>query len=293
MMKIAVYGQNYAKESSQKAFEILKEVLFKHNVEVFVEEAFFKQQDDVCQEEDTINTFTELDKSYDLLISIGGDGTILRAITYVRDLAIPIVGINTGRLGFLATIQTDEIEVSLSEIFKGDYKISERSLLSVSTTPTNNSVAETNFALNEIALSRKNTTSMITVETHLNDEYLTSYWADGLILSTPTGSTGYSLSCGGPVITPEANSFVLTPIAPHNLSARPLVIPDNTVVAFRVNGREDQFLMSLDSRIVTLANTTTVAVKKADFTIKLVERLDETFLETLRKKLLWGEDRRN
>ena len=134
---------------------------------------------------------------------------------------------------------------------------------------------------------------MITVETHLNDEYLTSYWADGLILSTPTGSTGYSLSCGGPVIIPETNNFTLTPIAPHNLNARPLVIPDSTEVRFRVNGREAQFLMSLDSRIITLPNTTTVKVQKANFTIKMVERLDETFIDTLRKKLLWGEDRRN
>jgi len=227
------------------------------------------------------------------LISIGGDGTILRAITYVRDLDIPIVGINTGRLGFLATVQTDAIEIAIPEILKGDYKISERSLLSVSTSPINSDIEHTNFALNEVALSRKNTTSMITVETHLNDEYLTSYWADGLILSTPTGSTGYSLSCGGPVIAPDANNFALTPIAPHNLSARPLIIPDSTVVTLRVDGREDQFLMSLDSRIATLPNTTTVTIKKADFVIKMVERLDETFLDTLRKKLLWGEDRRN
>ncbi|MBO6879272.1 NAD kinase [Winogradskyella sp.] len=292
-MKIAVYGQNYAKESTQKAFEILLDVLLERKVGVYIEEDFLKLQNEAIQTSSAISKFKELDDTFDLLISIGGDGTILRAITFVRDLGIPIVGINTGRLGFLATIQTDEIEASLSEIFKGDYKISERSLLSVSTSPTNSDITDTNFALNEIALSRKNTTSMITVKTHLNDEYLTSYWADGLILSTPTGSTGYSLSCGGPVIAPDANNFALTPIAPHNLSARPLIIPDNTTVTFRVDGREDQFLMSLDSRIVTLPNTTTVTVKKADFVIKMVERLDETFLDTLRKKLLWGEDRRN
>jgi NAD+ kinase len=203
------------------------------------------------------------------------------------------VGVNTGRLGFLATIQTDAIENAMTEILKGNYKISERSLLSVSAAPSNESITETHFALNEIAISRKNTTSMITVETHLDNEYLTSYWADGLILSTPTGSTGYSLSCGGPVITPNAKNFVLTPIAPHNLSARPLIIPDNTTVTLKVDGREDQFLLSLDSRIATLPNATTVTVKKADFVIKMVELLDETFLATLRKKLLWGEDRRN
>ena len=292
-MKVAVYGQNYEKEATQKAFGILVKVLLDHKVNIYIEADFLKQHSEVIENSSRIKTFNALDNSYDLLVSIGGDGTILRAITYVRDLGIPIVGINTGRLGFLATIQTDAIETALSEIFKGDYKISERSLLCVNTQPKNVDIENTNFALNEIAISRKNTTSMITVETHLNDEYLTSYWADGLILSTPTGSTGYSLSCGGPVITPDTTNFALTPIAPHNLSARPLIIPDNTTVSFKVNGREDQFLMSLDSRIVTLPNTTIVTVKKAKFVIKMVELLDETFLDTLRKKLLWGEDRRN
>lgn len=292
-MKVAVYGQNYTKEATQKAFEILLEVLLVSKVDTYIEASFLSQQNNKAKNSALVKTFNSLDTSYDLLISIGGDGTILRAITYVRDLGIPIVGINTGRLGFLATIQTDEIAKALAQIFKGNYKISERSLLSVQTSPEHSDILDTNFALNEIAISRKNTTSMITVETHLNDEYLTSYWADGLILSTPTGSTGYSLSCGGPVITPDANNFALTPIAPHNLSARPLIIPDNTSVKLKVTGREDQFLMSLDSRIVTLSNTTTVTVKKADFVIKMVELLDETFLDTLRKKLLWGEDRRN
>jgi NAD+ kinase len=292
-MKIAIYGQNYIKEASQKAVEKLLDFLLAKEANVFIEKEFIKTQNKAIQNSSAIRKFDELNDSFDLLISIGGDGTILRAITYVRDLNIPIVGINTGRLGFLATIQTDEIESALSEIFNGDYKISERSLLSVETSPKNDKITSINFALNEVALSRKNTTSMITVNTQLNGEYLTSYWADGLILSTPTGSTGYSLSCGGPVIAPDANNFALTPIAPHNLSARPLIIPDSTEVTFRVDGREDQFLMSLDSRIVTLANSTVVTVKKADFAIKMVERLDETFLDTLRKKLLWGEDRRN
>jgi len=181
----------------------------------------------------------------------------------------------------------------MDSIINKDYKISERTLLCVETQPDNEELAETNFALNEIAVSRKNTTSMITVDTHLNDEYLTSYWADGLIISTPTGSTGYSLSCGGPVITPEADSFVLTPIAPHNLNARPLVIPDDTEIQLKIDGREAYYLMSLDSRIATLHNSTIVTIKKADFKIKMVELLEESFIDTLRKKLLWGEDRRN
>jgi NAD+ kinase len=292
-MKIAIYGQNYVKDNTQKVVEKLLTFLLEKESTVYFEQNFIKTQNSAIQNSSAVKTFNTLDTSFDLLISIGGDGTILRAITYVRNLGIPIVGINTGRLGFLATIQTDEIETALSEIFKGDYKISERTLLSVSASPKHKAIEDTNFALNEIAISRKNTTSMITVETHLNNEYLTSYWADGLILSTPTGSTGYSLSCGGPVITPDANSFAITPIAPHNLSARPLIIPDNTKVTLSVNGREDQFLLSLDSRIVTLPNTTTLTIEKADFAIKMVERLDETFLDTLRKKLLWGEDRRN
>ncbi|WP_411895702.1 NAD kinase [Winogradskyella sp. A2] len=292
-MKIAVYGQNYAKETTQEAFEMLLKVLLENDADVFVECNFLSKQSKSIQNNTTVNQFKKLDNSFNLLVSIGGDGTILRAITYVRDLGIPIVGINTGRLGFLATIQTEEISNALNEIFKGAFKISERSLLCVTTNPKNKTIEDTNFALNEIAISRKNTTSMITVETHLNDEYLTSYWADGLILSTPTGSTGYSLSCGGPVITPDANNFVLTPIAPHNLSARPLIIPDNTSVKFKVDGREDQFLMSLDSRIITLPNSAKVTIKKADFVIKMVELIDESFLDTLRKKLLWGEDRRN
>ncbi|REE07959.1 NAD+ kinase [Winogradskyella pacifica] len=293
MKKVAIYGQNYTKETTQIAVEKLIDVLIEKQAQVFIEREFLDTQKAIVKDNTEVTTFSELDTTFDLLISVGGDGTILRAITYVGDLGIPVVGINTGRLGFLATIQIDDIQTALTEIFNGDYKISERSLLSVSTDPKHQDIVNTHFALNEIAISRKNTTSMITIETHLNDEFLTSYWADGLILSTPTGSTGYSLSCGGPVIAPDAKNFALTPIAPHNLSARPLILPDNTTVTLRVNGREDQFLMSLDSRIVTLSNTTTVTVKKADFVIKMVELLDETFLATLRKKLLWGEDRRN
>lgn len=292
-MKVAIYGQNYQNENNQKAFEVLLNSLKQHKTQVYIEANFLSIQNAKFLNDSFIKIFDKLDESFDLLISIGGDGTILRAITYVRDLDISIVGINTGRLGFLATIQTNEIGNAISDIFKGNYKVSKRSLLSVETDPENHLITETNFALNEITISRKNTTSMITVETHLDDEYLTSYWADGLILSTPTGSTGYSLSCGGPVISPSAQSLVLTPIAPHNLNARPLVIPDQTNVKLRVNGREDQFLLSLDSRIITLPNTATVKIKKALFQIKMVELLDESFINTLRKKMLWGEDRRN
>jgi NAD+ kinase len=291
-MKVAVYSLYYPDKTSE-CFDELIGVLRKNKVDIHIEAKFYKQLVSEVKKIDNIQTFSELNESFDLLISVGGDGTILRAITFVRDFSIPIVGINTGRLGFLATIQTDEIETAIEHILNGNYKTSERTLLSVETTPKNEDLKDTNFALNEIAVSRKNTTSMITVETHLNNEYLTSYWADGLIASTPTGSTGYSLSCGGPVITPEATSFVLTPIAPHNLNARPLVIPDDTTIQLKVDGREDQHLMSLDSRIVTLSNATVITIKKANFKIKMVELLDESFIDTLRKKMLWGEDKRN
>ena len=293
-MKIAIYSQYY--KNNDASVDILLNYLSHKASQVFIEEHFYQliaDKFDIKTNYKQFKTFQTLDNSFDLLISIGGDGTILRAITYVSDLSIPIIGINTGRLGFLATIQNNQIESALDSIFEGDYKISERTLLCVETKPENNQLTELNFALNEVAVSRKNTTSMITVKTHLDGEYLTSYWADGLIVSTPTGSTGYSLSCGGPVISPSAKSFVITPIAPHNLSARPLVIPDQTEIQLKVDGREDFYLISLDSRIATLHNSTIVTIKKAAFKIKMIELHSESFIDTLRKKLLWGEDKRN
>ena len=228
-----------------------------------------------------------------MLISIGGDGTILRAATLVQDSGVPILGVNAGRLGFLATVQIENIENSLEKVLKKDYILSKRSLLSLSCTPKNPDLIDLNFALNEVTVSRKDTTSMITIETHLDGEYLNSYWADGLIISTPTGSTGYSLSCGGPILTPEVSSLVITPIAPHNLNARPLVIKDDTIINLKISGREDEYLVSLDSRITSVTNETILHIKKSPFEINLIEFKEESFLKTIRKKLLWGEDRRN
>ena len=290
MMKVAIFSQ-FQKKKPLASLEVLLDVLAKKKIEVVIEAAFYKGVSPNIKSE--YNTFSTLDNSYDFLVSIGGDGTILRAITVVGDLNIPIVGVNTGRLGFLATIQIEDIETAIHRILEKKYSISERSLLTIESSEDNAEINTCNFALNEIAVSRKNTTSMITVETELNGEYLTSYWSDGLIISTPTGSTGYSLSCGGPVITPNTNSLVLTPIAPHNLSARPLVIDDSTVITLKVDGREKKHLVSMDSRIATLSNRTTITIKKAPFTIKMIVLNNETFLDTLRKKLLWGEDKRN
>lgn len=294
-MKIGIYGQFYH-ENSETYIQTLLNVLQQADADVWIEANFLNiinEHQDITKNFSTFKTFTKLDTSYDLFFSIGGDGTILKAVTYVRDLGIPIVGINTGRLGFLATIQKEEISGSITQILNGDYSISERSLLTMTVDNEQVEPTDLNFALNEVAVNRKNTTSMIKVETKVNGKYLTSYWSDGLIVSTPTGSTGYSLSCGGPVIDPNTNSIVITPIAPHNLNARPLVIPDSSTISLTVSGREQSFLASMDSRIETFENNTTLIIKKASFTINMVQLTDDSFIKTLRKKLLWGEDKRN
>jgi len=294
-MKIGIYGQFYH-EDSETYIQYILDALQKKNVEIVVEEKFLKsinKHKDISKNFLGVSTFISIDASYDFFLSIGGDGTLLKSVTYVRDLGIPIIGINTGRLGFLATIQKEKITESLRQVLNGEYSISERSLLSISTEPSNEKITPLNFALNEIAINRKNTTSMIKVETLINDKHLTSYWSDGLIVSTPTGSTGYSLSCGGPIIDPRTDSIVLTPIAPHNLTARPLVIPDNCTITLKVSGREKSYLISLDSRIATLKDKTIITIKKAPFCIKLVQLKEDSFIKTLREKLLWGEDKRN
>lgn len=293
-MKIAIYGPEF-NDRSQSAIVQLSEYLSKKSATVFVEENFYHsilEQSTIEIDSYGFETFKTLDSTFDLLISVGGDGTILRAITHVKDLDIPIVGINTGRLGFLATIKRDNVVGALDQIFEGKYRISKRSVLSVHTDHEESNF-DLDFALNEITVSRKNTTSMISIETWLDDEYLTSYWADGLIVSTPTGSTGYSLSCGGPVIMPESESLVLTPIAPHNLNARPLVISAQREIRLKVSGRENEYLVSLDSRINSLKSTVGITIKKAPYAIRMIELEDGTFIETLRKKLLWGADQRN
>ncbi|MET3046396.1 NAD kinase [Flavobacterium covae] len=294
-MKVAIYGQYYQNTTAPIIERLI--LFLKTNAITFTIEANFLKilQDHQitmnCVE--TFSTHSDLDNSYQMVLSVGGDGTFLRAATFVRDSEIPILGINAGRLGFLANVQQENIENFLTLVLEKKYTISERTLLSVTCSPELSSLDNINFAMNEITVNRKDTTSMITIETYLNDEYLTSYWADGLIISTPTGSTGYSLSCGGPILTPETESFVITPIAPHNLNARPMVIPDSTILKLKVTGREENYLVSLDSRISSVKNESILTIKKTPFKIKMVEITEETFLKTLRKKLLFGEDRRN
>lgn len=294
-MKAAIYGQFYHANSGAYIEELLN-VLDAEHIEVAIEENFLKlidESNEIKKDFHHFETFTKLDETFDIFISVGGDGTILHSVNFIQDLDIPILGINTGRLGFLATVHKEDISPTISRLLKKEYKISERSLLCITSDPNVKELCTNNFALNEIAVSRKNSTSMITIDTWLDDEYLTAYWADGLIISTPTGSTGYSLSCGGPVITPATKALVITPIAPHNLNARPLVIKDNTRITLKVSGRAEDYLVSMDSRLATLRNNTTVTIEKAPFKLKMVEFTDDTFLKTLRKKLLWGEDKRN
>lgn len=294
-MKVAIYGQYYQNSTEPIINDIFD--FFNHNkVEMVIESDFLK----LLNEKEIINTdyatyssHDELDGSFDMMISIGGDGTILRAATLVRDSGIPILGINAGRLGFLAMVQKENISTFLQIVIDKKYTISKRTLISVTCSPENEDILDINFAMNEISVNRKDTTSMITIETHLNDEYLNSYWADGLIIATPTGSTGYSMSCGGPILTPAVKSLAITPIAPHNLTARPLVIPDETEIKLKVSGRESQFLVSMDSRIAFIDNESVLTIKKTDFQINMVEIPGETFLKTLRNKLSWGEDKRN
>lgn len=294
-MKVAIYGQYYQNSTEPIINDIF--VFFnKNNVEMIIESHFLMMLNERKIVENKYKTFTshtELDSSFDMLISIGGDGTILRAATLVQDSAVPILGINAGRLGFLATVQKENIATFLQLVLDKKYTISKRTLLSLSSSSPNKSIEEMNFAMNEITVSRKDTTSMITIDTYLNGEYLNSYWADGLIISTPTGSTGYSLSCGGPILTPDVKSLVITPLAPHNLNARPLVVPDETEIRLKVTGREANYLVSLDSRVTSVKNESILTLKKTPFEINMVEIQGETFLKTLRNKLLWGEDKRN
>jgi NAD+ kinase len=294
-MKVAIYGQYYQNSTEPIIKDIFK--FFNANdVDLCIEANFLEilyEKKLLSKDYKTFSSHTELDSSFDILLSIGGDGTILRAATLVRDSGIPILGINAGRLGFLASVQKDNIEDFMQLVIEKKYTISERTLLSIKGDRDIPEIADLNFAMNEISVSRKDTTSMITIETSLNGEYLTSYWADGLIISTPTGSTGYSLSCGGPVLTPDVKSLVITPIAPHNLNARPLVIPDETEIRLKVSGREEQYLVSLDSRAASVKNESVLTISKTPFTIKMAEIPNQTFLKTLRNKLLWGEDKRN
>lgn len=292
-MKVAVFGKVISPEA-RPDIEALHRILIEADIEFIVFEGLNNFIEEHCDLGLSFSTFTNhkdlINYAPDFLITIGGDGTILDATTLVRNSKIPIVGINTGRLGFLSNVSRDKIKEAIEALIAGKYKLSERSLLALKSDALD---LEMPFALNEVTVSRKDTTAMVTVEVTINGEFFNSYWADGLIVATPTGSTGYSLSCNGPIIMPGADTFVLTPVAPHNLTARPFVIPNTCEVKLKVNSREAQSLVSLDSRIYSVPNGTEISLSLADFTIALVETKNETFAKTLRNKLMWGLDKRN
>ncbi len=290
-MKIAIFSQ----EISQDVKNVLQSILIHKDAQ----KCIFFIHNNLSQCKINANNFSffknydDLDKSFDLFISIGGDGTFLRSIEFVRNLNLPIIGVNTGRLGFLASTKKENLEKSLTKIFKKKFNVEKRSILKVSSENKCIPVNSFPYALNEISVVRKDTTSMINVKTSLDGTYVNSYWSDGLIVSTPTGSTGYSLSCGGPVISPSSNSFVLTPISPHNLNARPLVISDSTKIEISVSGREEFHLLSIDAKIFTIKNETKIFVEKSNFDIQVASINNYNFYKTLKDKLLWGKDKRN
>jgi len=292
-MTIAIFGSPYPEHFSKYIQHLIKKLEAEH-IKIIVEKEFKKfLQNNIRfnNKVDTFDSYESLKNNANFLFSIGGDGTLLRAITFVRDTNIPIIGINTGRLGFIASISAGQIDDALNDILKGNYTINERTLLSLET--NKKLFKDNNFALNEVAVSKKDTSSMIRIDTFVDGEFLNTYWADGLVVSTPTGSTGYSLSCGGPIIMPGTNNIIITPNAPHNLNVRPIVLDDNSVITLKVEDRDQLALISLDSRARAFDSETEITIKKAKFKIKLVQPQNNSFTTTIRNKLMWGLDKRS
>lgn len=292
-MKVAIYGLKTSAEQKSAFLNFFEELRNRH-IACTVEKDFKKILEDTFEIDlsgiETFTSYEDLQPGIDLFFTFGGDGTILSAATLIQDKNIPVVGVNTGRLGFLATINLDLLGGSLENIFSGNYSISSRSLIEVHSDEVD---IEFPFALNEITVTRRETTSMITIDAYVNGEFLNSYWADGLIVSTPTGSTGYSLSCGGPIVHPENNTFLITAIAPHNLNVRPYMISDNSVLDLKISSRVGEYFLSLDARNKPLSTEVKLKLRKAKFKIKILEPRDKTYLMTLRDKMFWGSDKRN
>ena len=292
-MTIAIFGSPYPEHFSKYIQHLIKKLETEH-INLIIEEEFSVFLENNIRFNKSISTFNSyetLKNKADFLLSIGGDGTLLKAVTYVRESEIPIMGINTGRLGFISSISADQIDDAITDILKGNYKINERTLLELSS--DKNLFKEKNFALNEVAVSKKDTSSMIRIDAYVDDEFLNTYWADGLVVSTPTGSTGYSLSCGGPIIMPGTNNIIITPNAPHNLNVRPIVIDDNSVVKLKIEDRDQLALVSLDSRSRAFDSETELIIKKADFKVRLVQPQNNSLIKTIRHKLMWGLDKRS
>lgn len=292
-MLVALYNRTFEEKDIPTLQHIVK-MLEDHNIQLIFFKEFYERLQPHVNLKTTPRLFTsktDLPLHTDMLFSLGGDGTLLDTICYVGNTNIPLIGINLGRLGFLAAIPEEEVDAAILSLVRGSYTLEKRSLIHLdSSIPLFDGLP---FALNEFTLHRKDSSSMVKIHTYLNGEFLNTYWADGLIVATPTGSTGYSLSCGGPVVFPQTSSFVITPVAPHNLNTRSIVVPDDNVISFEIEGRAEQFLCTLDSRTETITSSIQLAVKKETFTISLVRPDEHNFLKTIRQKLYWGIDRRN
>lgn len=293
MKKIAIYGRVFQEESTpyvRSLFQLLQSTRAHLLIyEPFMD--FLSHRFNIPENTETFTRQDGLQSKADYLFSIGGDGTLLDSTTFVRDSGLPIIGINTGRLGFLSSISLDEIEPAIKAILAHDYTLDPRALLKLET--DSGLFERENFALNELTIHKKDSASMITINTWVDGVFLNSYWADGLIIATPTGSTAYSLSCGGPIVMPGSDNFVITPVAPHNLNVRPIVIPDSSTITLKVTGRSSSYLASLDSRSETMEADTVLHVRKNDFSINLLRLKNHNYQETIRNKLNWGLDQRN
>ncbi len=292
-MKFAIFGKTCSEENT-KYIKALFTKLESEKLGYLIYNEFFellKERNISISSGNVFSSYEDLKDQADFLISIGGDGTYLNTIALVRDSGIPIVGINTGTLGFLSNIPKDEIEFAIDEIIKGNYTLDKRTLLKLET--DENLFGDLNYALNELTIHKQDSSSMITTQVYLNEVFLNSYWSDGLIIATPTGSTAYSLSCGGPIITPGSGNFIITPVAPHNLNVRPVVIPDDNIITVKVEGRNERFLISLDSRSETIDQSVKLKIRKQDFHVNLLRLNNQNFPSTLRNKLMWGLDKRN
>ncbi|MBT5507443.1 MAG: NAD kinase [Flammeovirgaceae bacterium] len=288
---MAIHGRKI-KASSVIEVQTLLRQLVSRGVQLSVSSDFLKLNEEMLSEFSlTVYGLYQDKKKFKAFVSVGGDGTFLETLTHVGPLEIPILGINTGRLGFLASIAKDQITVAIDKLLTGHYEIEKRSLISLS---SNQKIFNGfSYALNEFSILRKDSSAMIVIKSYLNGDFLNSYWADGLMISTPTGSTGYSLSCGGPILLPENENFIITPVSPHNLNIRPLIVPDTSEFTFEVESRTNNFLISLDSRSQTVNDSNQMKVQKAPFQACLIKVEGVSFVETLRNKLSWGLDKRN
>lgn len=290
-MKIALFGKNLTPENGLYMRQLFEE-LSESQVEITIYKPFSDFVAAFVPEGMTYNVFaSHADLKADLLFSIGGDGTILDTVPFVRDSGLPILGINMGRLGFLSSISKNDIEEAVKSVLSGDYSVEQRTLLEL--VAPDNVFGDVRYALNELNVIRNPEHSLLAIKVFVDDVYLNTYWGDGILLATPTGSTAYSLSAGGPIIAPNAKNFVITPIATHNLTVRPVVIPDDSVIRIQVEGREKKFVFSMDSRSCTLDTSVQLEVRKAGFCLNLVRMRNEDFFGTIRNKLMWGKDNRN